>query len=115
MLQVDHASHFDRDIPQRYPASAELVGSGAQINQVVVAASAVVLARVVETDELALVQVRLSLQKLLVEGPETGHGAKILVFLRTDDLKERLRAARKNGREEILLKVQNDVAFKKTF
>src|SRR6266700_7094870 len=112
MLQVDHASHFDRDITKRYPTGREFVGPCAQIDQVVVSARAVVLARVGEANDLSLMQVGSALHKLLIEVPETGHGAEILVLLRTDDLKERLRSTRRDGIKEITTEVQNDVSIK---
>src|SRR6266851_2781584 len=67
MLQVDHASHFDGGITQRYPTGTEFVGPCAQIDQVVVSACAVVLARLGEANDLSRMQVGLSLQKLLME------------------------------------------------
>ena len=88
MLQVDQASHFDRDIAQRYPTGTQFVGPCAQVDQVVVSARAVAIARVGEAHDLSLMQVGLPLQKLLVEVPQTRHSAEILVLLRTDDLKE---------------------------
>src|SRR5216684_7856453 len=111
MLQVDHASHFDGGITQRYPTGTEFVGPCAQIDQVVVSACAVVLARLGEANDLSLMQVGSSLQKLLIEVPETGHGAEILVLLRTDDLKERFRS-RKDGIKEVMTEVQNHVSIK---
>src|SRR6266851_7999424 len=51
MLQVDHASHFDGGITQRYPTGTEFVGPCAQIDQVVVSACAVVLV-LLRTDDL---------------------------------------------------------------
>src|SRR2546421_7898026 len=113
MLQVDQASHFDRDIAQRYPTGTQFVGPCAQVDQVVVSARAVAIARVGEAHDLSLMQVGLSLQKLLVEVPETGHGAEILELLRTDDLKERFRS-RKDGIKEITTEVQNDVSIKES-
>src|SRR5207248_3508783 len=87
-LQVDQAAHFDRRITHRYPTGTQFVGPRTQIDQVVVSARAVVLTRLGEAYDLSLMQVGLSLQKLLVEVPETRHSAEILVLLRTDDLKE---------------------------
>src|SRR5712691_5605664 len=113
MLQVDHASHFDRDITKRYPTGREFVGPCGQIDQVVVSARAVVLARVGEANDLSLMQVGSALHKLLIEVPETGHGAEILVLLRTDDLKEPF-SSRKDGIKEITTEVQNDVSIKET-
>src|SRR5260370_3017733 len=111
MLQVDHASHFDGGITQRYPTGTEFVGPCAQIDQVVVSACAVVLVRLGEANDLSRMQVGLSLQKLLIEVPETGHGAEVLVLLRTDDLKERF-CSRKDGLKESTMEVQNDVSIK---
>ncbi len=111
MLQVDHAAHFDRSITKRYPTGTEFVGPGAQIDQVVVSACAVGFAREVEANELSFMQVGLSLQELLVEVPETWHGAEILVLLRTDDLNKRFRS-RKHGIKEMTAEVQNDVSIK---
>src|SRR5690348_10260607 len=114
MLQVDKASHFDRGITERYPTGTESVGSCAQIDQVVVSTRTVILARLGETNNLSLMQVRLPLQKLLVEVPETGHGAEILVLLRTHDLKECF-CSRKDGLKEKTMEVQNDVSIKESF
>src|SRR5260370_5574494 len=111
MLEVDHDSQFDEGITQRYPSGTEFVGPCAQIDQVVVSACAVVLARLGEANDLARMQVGLSLQKLLIEVPETGHGAEVLVLLRTDDLKERF-CSRKDGLKESTMEVQNDVSIK---
>src|SRR6266550_3624356 len=111
MLQVDQASHFDRDIAQRYPTGTQFVGPCAQVDQVVVSARAVAIARVGEAHDLSLMQVGLSLQKLLIEVPETGHGAEILELLRTDDIKERFRS-RRDGLKEMTTEVQNDVSIK---
>src|SRR5712691_838557 len=111
MLQVDQASHFDWSIPKRYPTGRKFVGPCAEIDQVVVPAGAVALARMGEANDLSLMQVGLSLQKFLVEVPETGHGAEILVLLRTDDLKERFRS-RKDGIKEMMTEVQNDISIK---
>src|SRR5712692_7382222 len=111
MLQVDQASHFDWSIPKRYPTGRKFVGPCAEIDQVVVPAGAVALARMGEANDLSLMQVGLSLQKFLVEVPETGHGAEILVLLRTDDLKERFRS-RKDAIKESTMEVQNDVSIK---
>src|SRR5947209_5602884 len=111
MLQVDQASHFDRDIAQRYPTGTQFVGPSAQVDQVVVSARAVAIARVGEAHDLSLMQVGLSRQKLLIEVPETGHGAEILELLRTDDIKERFRS-RRDGLKEMTTEVQNDVLIK---
>ena len=67
-----------------------------------------------EANDLALMQVGLSFQKLLIEVPETWHGAEILVLLRTDDLKERFRS-RKDRIKELLTKVQYNVSIKEPF
>src|SRR5712692_6576625 len=114
MLQVDQASHFDWSIPKRYPTGRKFVGPCAEIDQVVVPAGAVALARMGEANDLALMQVGLSLQKLLIEVPETGHGAEILVLLRTDDLKERFRS-RNDGLKEKTMEVLNDIPIKEPF
>src|SRR6266851_5156139 len=111
MLQVDQTSHFDWNIPKRYPTGRKFVGPRAEIDQIVVSAGAMALAWVGESNDLSLMQVGLSLQKLLVEVPETGHGAEILVLLRTDDLKERFRS-REDAINEITTKVQNDIPLK---
>src|SRR6266851_1313913 len=115
MLQVDQPSHFDRNITQGYPAGTKPVGPGAQIDQVVVPARTVVLSREVEAQKLALMQVGLSLEKLLIEGQETRHGAEIFVHLRVDDLKERLRSTRKDSLKEIIAEVQNNISLKEPF
>src|SRR5260370_13513117 len=111
MLQVDQAPHFDRDIAQRYPTGTQFVGPCAQVDQIVVSARAVAIARVGEAHDLALMQVGLPLQKLLIEVPETRHGAEILELLRTDNLKERFRS-RRDGLKEMTTEVQNDVSIK---
>src|SRR5215469_3320323 len=111
MFQVEQASHFERDIAKRYPTGAESIGSCAQIDQVVVPTCAVVFARLGEANDLALMQVGLSFQKLLVEVPEAGHGAEALVLLRSDDLKERFRS-RNDVLEEETVKVQNGLSIK---
>src|SRR6202521_5274213 len=111
MLQVDHASHFDWNITKGYPTGTEFVGPGAQIDQVIVSAGAGVRAGMGEANDLAFMQVGLSLQKLLIKVPETGHGTEILVLLRADDLKKCFRS-RKVGFKEIMTEVQNDVSIK---
>src|SRR5947209_18832079 len=105
MLQVDQASHFDRGITQRYPTGTQFVGPCAQVDQVVVSACAVALARVGEAHDLSLMQVGWSLQKLLIEGPETGHSAQFLELLRTDDIKNGFRP-RSDGLKEMATEVQ---------
>src|SRR5947209_6237781 len=114
MFEVEQASHFNRDIAKGYPTGTEFVGSGAQIDQVVVSTRAVVRARMGEANDLALMQVGSAFQKLLVKVPEARHSAKILVCLRTDDLKKRFRS-RKEGLKEMLTEIQNNVSLKEPF
>src|SRR5258707_5220318 len=115
MLQVDQPAHFDRNIAQRYPAGTKPVGPGAQIDQVIVPARTVVLSREVETQQFALMKIGLSLEKLLIEGPETRHSAEIFVHLRVDDLDERLRSTRKDSLKEVVAEVQNNISLKEPF
>src|SRR5450432_1001832 len=66
-----------------------------------------------EANDLTRMQVGPISQKRLVEVPEARHGAKSLVLLRTDDLKERFRA-RKDRVKEILTESENDVSLKES-
>src|SRR6185437_5221152 len=111
MLQVEQTSHFDRDITKRYPTGAKLVSPSAQIDQIVVSAGTMILTRLCDANDLALMQVRLSSQKFLIEVPETGHGTEILVLSRTDEFKERFRS-RQDGLKERITEVLNDIAIK---
>src|SRR5579863_6650051 len=113
MFKVDHTPHLDRDIAQRYPTGRECVSPCTQIDQVIVSAGTLVRTWMGEANNFALMQVGLPLKKLLIEVPETRHGAKILVLLRTNDLKKCFRAG-KDSIEERATEVQNDISIKKT-
>src|SRR5581483_9063183 len=114
MFQVKQSSHLNRDIAKRYPTGTEPISPGAQIDQVVVSTGTVVRARMSKTDKLAFVQIGLSFQERLVEGPETGHGAELLVFWRADKLEECFHPG-KDCLEEIGAEAENNLWLEKTF